>query len=113
MNQTANGSRPDQRQARQAYLDLRSWLKRLEETGRLAIARRETDLQFALAGIANRNDGERATVFPHPSGHSGSVVSGLLSQRAWMAEGDRVTPSGPYGHPRAVHDAGARLSRSL
>lgn len=86
MNQTANGSRPDQRQARQAYLDLRSWLKRLEETGRLAIARRETDLQFALAGIANRNDGERATVFPHPSGHSGSVVSGLLSQRAWMAE---------------------------
>ena len=69
-----------------AYTDLRSWLERLEETGRLAIARPETNLKFALAGIANRNDGERATIFPNPSGHSGTVVSGLLSRRAWMAE---------------------------
>nr|WP_255699808.1 UbiD family decarboxylase [Jiella avicenniae] len=65
---------------------MRGWLKRLEETGRLAIARPETALHFTLAGIANRNDGDRATIFPNPSGHSGTVVSGLLSQRAWMAE---------------------------
>ncbi|WP_342591954.1 UbiD family decarboxylase [Jiella sonneratiae] len=86
MEQTVAAAKSDRDEARHAYLDLRSWLTRLDETGRLAIARPETDLRFMLAGIANRNDGDRATIFPHPSGHPGTVVSGLLSRRAWMAE---------------------------
>lgn len=67
-------------------MDLRTWLSHLEQTGRLAIARHGVDLRFELAGVANRCDGNKATLFPAPSGARFSVISGLLSQRAWMAE---------------------------
>ncbi len=36
--------------------------------------------------IDNRLDGTSASLFPKPDGHPVPVVSGLLSQRAWMAE---------------------------
>lgn len=67
-------------------VDLRGWLDMLAETDRLALVDECTDLRFGIAGVANRLDGRRATVFPKPSGHAVPVVSGLLSQRAWMAE---------------------------
>ncbi|YBV94448.1 UbiD family decarboxylase (plasmid) [Phyllobacteriaceae bacterium JZ32] len=67
-------------------MELRDWLRRLEATDRLAIINEGADLNFGVAGIANRYDGHRATVFPRPCGHSGTVISGLLSRRAWMAE---------------------------
>ncbi|WP_425416951.1 UbiD family decarboxylase [Oricola indica] len=66
--------------------ELRDWLINLEHSGRLAVARDNLDLNFEVAGIANRLDGKRASIFPHPSGHRGTVISGLLSNRAWMAE---------------------------
>jgi 2,5-furandicarboxylate decarboxylase 1 len=54
-------------------------------------------LRFELAAIAKRLDGERATLFPKPDGHAIAVVSGLVSNRAWIAqalgvEPDRVLP---------------------
>jgi 2,5-furandicarboxylate decarboxylase 1 len=58
----------------------------LAATDRLAVARSGVDLVHELAAVANRLDGKKATFFPHPSGHPGSVVSGLTSSRAWMAE---------------------------
>ena len=67
-------------------MDLRDWLKHLESSGRLAVAKPGVDLKFELAGIANRLDSEKATFFPSPSGHDMPVVSGLVSQRAWIAE---------------------------
>ena len=73
--------------------DLRDWLLKLESDGRLAMMQSDINLQFELAGIANRNDGVRASVFPHPSNHSGTVISGLLSNRDWMAEALGVGPS--------------------
>jgi 2,5-furandicarboxylate decarboxylase 1 len=69
-----------------AVLTLRDWLDRLAATDRLAVAQSGVDLVHELAAVANRLDGKKATFFPHPSGHAGSVVSGLTSSRAWMAE---------------------------
>ncbi|MBV8097197.1 MAG: UbiD family decarboxylase [Acetobacteraceae bacterium] len=65
---------------------LRDWLDRLAASGRLAVMRPGIGLVYELAAIANRLDGTKASFFPHPDGHSGSVVSGLVSSRAWMAE---------------------------
>jgi len=65
---------------------LRDWLDRLASTNRLSVIRPSVGLVYELAAIANRLDGTTASFFPHPSGHSGSVVSGLVSDRGWMAE---------------------------
>ncbi|MDJ0391181.1 UbiD family decarboxylase [Roseomonas sp. E05] len=72
---------------------LRDWIDRLARSGRLAIAEPGRALRFELAGIANRLDGRQASLFPHPDGHPGSVVSGLTSDRGWMAEAMGVAPS--------------------
>jgi len=66
--------------------DLRRWLAHLAATDRLAIAHPGVGLEYELAGIANRLDGVRATFFPSPDGHAVPVVSGIVSNRAWMAE---------------------------
>ena len=65
---------------------LRSWLDRLEETGRLARAKPDVPLEFTLAAIAKRLDGDKATFFPSPGGHALSVISGLVAARPWIAE---------------------------
>lgn len=65
---------------------LREWLHRLDVTERLTILKPGTDLHFELAGIANRLDGDQASYFPSPKGHVIPVVSGLISDRRWMAE---------------------------
>ena len=66
--------------------DLRDWLERLDTTERLTILKPGARLKFELAGIANRLDGAQATYFPAPDGHDIPVVSGLISDRRWMAE---------------------------
>ena len=68
------------------FSQLRDWLDHLHRTDRLAIARPGIDLRFEIAAIAKRMDGRQATFFPEPSGHSVPVISGLLSDRRWMAE---------------------------
>jgi len=65
---------------------LRSWLDRLEETGRLARTKPDVPLEFTLAAIAKRLDGDKATLFPSPGGHALSVISGLVASRPWIAE---------------------------
>jgi 2,5-furandicarboxylate decarboxylase 1 len=65
---------------------LRDWLDRLAATNRLSVTRPGVKLVHELAAVANRLDGNTASIFPHPDRHSGSVVSGLVSDRAWMAE---------------------------
>lgn len=72
--------------------DLREWLDRLERTGRLAVVRPGARLRFEIAAIANRFDGAKATFFPRPEGHPVPVVSGLVSDRGWMAEACGTTP---------------------
>ncbi len=65
---------------------LRDWLGRLGQSGRLSVARPGIGLRHEAAAVANRLDGQSATLFPRPGGRHGTIVSGLVSSRAWMAE---------------------------
>jgi 2,5-furandicarboxylate decarboxylase 1 len=72
--------------------DLRAWLDHLQTHDRLTVLRPGIGLRFDLAAIAKRLDGRRATLFPNPDGHPIPVVSGLISDRGWMAEAMGVEP---------------------
>lgn len=70
----------------QPVTTLRGWLDHLAARERLAIVRPEVSLTFELAAIAKRLDGRKATLFPRPGGHPIPVISGLVSDRQWIAE---------------------------
>jgi 2,5-furandicarboxylate decarboxylase 1 len=72
---------------------LRDWLDHLAARDRLAVLKPNVGLKFEVAAYAKRLDGLRATVFPKPDGHPIPVVSGLVSDRGWMAEAMGVEPS--------------------
>jgi 2,5-furandicarboxylate decarboxylase 1 len=71
---------------------LREWLDHLATRDRLAVIRPGRALRFEVAAIAKRLDGTKATVFPWPDEHEIPVVSGLISDRGWMAEAMGVAP---------------------
>ncbi len=77
---------------------LREWLQRLAANGRLAVVHPGIGLKHEAAAVANRLDGMRATLFPRPGGHSGTIVSGLVSNRAWMAEALGTTEDALIAH---------------
>jgi 2,5-furandicarboxylate decarboxylase 1 len=83
-----------QRNTREPIRSLRDWLDHLERNGRLAIARPQIKLKHELAAIAKRLDGRMATIFPRPDGHTIPVVSGLVSDRNWIAEALGIDASG-------------------
>jgi 2,5-furandicarboxylate decarboxylase 1 len=70
----------------QPVRSLREWLDHLAARDRLVVLEPGIGLRFELAAIAKRLDGFRATVFPRPGGHPIPVVSGLVSDRGWMAD---------------------------
>jgi len=72
---------------------LRSWLRHLSATGRLATARPDVSLEHELAAIAQVLDGRQAVLFPSPGGHPMPVISGFVGNRQWMAEAVGVAPS--------------------
>ncbi len=78
--------------AQKAGATLRNWLAHLEQYDRLAIARPEVKLEFELAAIASTLDGRKATFFPRPGGHNIPIVSGIVSQRDWIADALDVPP---------------------
>ncbi len=78
--------------APQPIRTLRAWLDHLALRGRLLVLEPGVGLRFELAAIAKRLDGRRATLFPRPGGHAIPVVSGLVSDRGWMAEAMGVEP---------------------
>src|SRR5262245_26869728 len=71
---------------------LRDWLDHLSARNRLAVIKPNADLKFEIAAYAKRLDGQRATFFPRPGGHAVPVVSGIVSDRAWIAEAMGVEP---------------------
>jgi 2,5-furandicarboxylate decarboxylase 1 len=79
--------------APQPITTLRGWLDHLAAHDRLAVIRPETSLKFELAAIAKRFDGYKATLFPRPGGHAMPVISGLVSDRQWIAEAMGVQSS--------------------
>lgn len=68
------------------FTQLRDWLDFLADTDRLAIAREGRDLRFEIAAIAKHFDGRKATVFPRAGGMDQTVISGLTSNRDWIAD---------------------------
>lgn len=84
--------------APQPVRTLRDWLDHLAARDRLAVLKPNTSLKFEIAAYAKRLDGLRATVFPKPDGHPIPVVSGLVSDRGWMAEAMGVEPSEMLAH---------------
>jgi len=76
----APGNRP------QPITTLRAWLDHLAARNRLAVMKPGTALHFELAAIAKRLDGHKATLFPRPDNHTMPVLSGLVSDRQWIAE---------------------------
>lgn len=87
MTQTAAASGPP------PGASLRGWLRRLADTGRLTTPEQGLSLQFEIAARANVLDGESASFFRRPAGHDIPIVSGLLSDRNWMAESMGVPTS--------------------
>ena len=93
---SADRTTPTDQRARSNRLpvtSLRDWLDRLAITDRLAVARPGVRLAHELAAIAKTLDGAKATVFPRPGGHALTVISGLVSHRAWIAEAMGVDPA--------------------
>ena len=84
--------------APQPVRSLREWLDHLAARDRLAVLKPNIGLKFDLAAHAKRLDGLRATVFPRPGGHPIPVVSGLVSDRGWMADAMGVEPAGMLAH---------------
>src|SRR5205085_6482729 len=72
---------------------LRDWLDHLAARDRLAVIRPNVSLRFELAAIAKRFDGVKATLFARPDGHAMPVISGLVSDRQWIADAMGVESS--------------------
>ena len=86
MSTTTNAPAQHGRNSTPPGADLRRWLAWLDSNGLLAKTKPGVKLEFELAGIANRLDGKQATFFPAPGGHTVPVVSGIVSDRHWMAQ---------------------------
>lgn len=87
-----------------AFTSLRGWLRHLAATERLALARPGLALAHQLAAVAKRLDGRQAVLFPQPGGHPMPVVSGFMSQRAWIAEAMGVPQSALLARFRAASE---------
>jgi 2,5-furandicarboxylate decarboxylase 1 len=83
--------------APQPVRSLRDWLDHLAARDRLVVLKPDLGLKFELAAYAKRFDGRRATVFPRPGGHPIPVISGIVSDRGWMAEAMGVEPGEMLG----------------
>lgn len=79
--------------APQPVTTLRDWLDHLAARDRLAVVKPGISLRYELAAIAKRLDGTKATLFPKPGGHDIPVISGLVSDRGWIAEAMGVEPA--------------------
>ena len=88
-----------------AFTTLRGWLRHMAATKRLAIAQPGIALKHQLAAVAKRLDGRRAVLFPQPGGHSIPVISGFMSQRAWIAEAMGVPQADLLTRFRAATDS--------
>ncbi len=88
----ADAPRPHGDNTPRPIRSLRDWLDHLARNDRLALVKERVDLRHELAAYAKRLDGKRATLFPRPGGHAMPVISGLVSNRGWIAEAMGVEP---------------------
>lgn len=69
-----------------AVRDLRSWLERLAESGRLSQTKPDLALRYEIAAVSKATENSRAMIFLQPGGHSIPVVSNIVAERQWMAD---------------------------
>src|SRR4051795_13440572 len=72
---------------------LRDWLDHLAARDRLAVIKPEVSLRFELAAIAKGIESGEATPLLRPGGPPMPVLSGLVSDRQWIAEAMGVEPA--------------------
>lgn len=92
-----------------AYRTLRSWLRHLAATDRIARAEAGCDLDYEVAAVAKRQDGSKVALFPSPKRGDGNapnipVVANLLAERSWVAEALGVAPGEVLDRFRAAVD---------
>src|SRR6185437_12838866 len=68
------------------FPNLRTWLRELAATDRLAVARNGMSLTDELAAVAKKLELERAVLFPSPAGHDIAVAANLFANRSWVAD---------------------------
>lgn len=78
---------------RRPVTTLRDWLDHLAARDRLAVIKPGASLNHELAAIVKKFDGDKATLFPNPGGHTMPVISGLVSDRQWIADAMGVESS--------------------
>jgi 2,5-furandicarboxylate decarboxylase 1 len=66
--------------------DLRSWLRQLAATDRLAVTRGGLSLIDEIAAVSKRLENESAVLFPSPSQHDIPVVANIFANRGWVAD---------------------------
>jgi len=66
--------------------DLRAWLGRLADDGRLVEADPGLALRFEIAAVSKAAENQKAVIFPRPGGRPTPVVSNLIADRQWMAD---------------------------
>ena len=66
--------------------DLRSWLRQLAATDRLAVTRGGLSLVDEIAAVSKRLENESAVLFPSPSQHDIPVVANIFANRGWVAD---------------------------
>jgi len=92
-------SDPHTRPPSTGALSLRDWLGRLSSRNAVAVTRDGLALKHEIAAVAKKLDGRQATFFPRPDdAHDIPVISGLVSDRGWMAEALGVAQADLLAH---------------
>lgn len=65
---------------------LRTWMDWLQQQGRVQRVSRPVNLQYELAAVIKKLDGQSAVRFEHPGGHAVPLVAGICSRREDFAE---------------------------
>lgn len=78
--------------------DLRSWLRQLAATDRLAVTRGGLSLIDEIAAVSKRLENDSAVLFPSPDQHDIPVVANIFANRGWVADSLGIAPNGLLKH---------------
>jgi 2,5-furandicarboxylate decarboxylase 1 len=73
---------------------LRTWMQHLQSKGRLAVINKNVSLEYEIAAVSKKLDGQKATYFTEVEDYSIPVVSGICSSREDFAEALETDQSG-------------------
>ena len=71
---------------------LRNWINFLESKGRLKSVRNKVKLQWEVAAISKKFDGEKAVLFESTNGPKVPIISNIVCNRDWYSEKLGINP---------------------